>query len=90
MEELEHTAKQIKSNAEQLESVCLDKLAHLYQDKRRVRKQYQEEHTKIATKFSHVSILLCSRLPPVRYRIGIQCLECVFQICDCDKVHEIR
>nr|XP_029723442.1 tyrosine-protein kinase Fer-like isoform X3 [Aedes albopictus] len=55
MEELEHTAKQIKSNAEQLESVCLDKLAHLYQDKRRVRKQYQEEHTKIATKFSHMT-----------------------------------
>ncbi|XP_021693538.1 tyrosine-protein kinase Fer isoform X4 [Aedes aegypti] len=55
MEELEHTAKLIKSNAEQLESVCLDKLAHLYQDKRRVRKQYQEEHTKIATKFSHMT-----------------------------------
>ncbi|XP_055615879.1 tyrosine-protein kinase Fer isoform X2 [Toxorhynchites rutilus septentrionalis] len=55
MEELEHTAKQIKTNAEQLEAVCLDKLAHLYQDKRRVRKQYQEEHTKIATKFSHIT-----------------------------------
>lgn len=55
MEELEHTAKQVKANAEQLESVCLDKLAHLYQDKRRVRKQYQEEHTKIATKFSHIT-----------------------------------
>uniref|UniRef100_A0A8D8HQX3 Tyrosine-protein kinase n=2 Tax=Culex pipiens TaxID=7175 RepID=A0A8D8HQX3_CULPI len=55
MEELEHTAKQVKANAEQLESVCLDKLAHLYQDKRRVRKQYQEEHAKIATKFSHIT-----------------------------------
>ncbi|XP_058811963.1 tyrosine-protein kinase Fer isoform X2 [Topomyia yanbarensis] len=55
LEELEHTAKQIKTNAEQLEAVCLDKLAHLYQDKRRVRKQYQEEHTKIATKFSHIT-----------------------------------
>lgn len=55
MEELEHTAKQVKANAEQLEQVCLDKLAHLYQDKRRVRKQYQEEHTKIATKFSHIT-----------------------------------
>uniref|UniRef100_A0A1Q3FTM0 Tyrosine-protein kinase n=1 Tax=Culex tarsalis TaxID=7177 RepID=A0A1Q3FTM0_CULTA len=55
MEELEHTAKQVKANAEQLESICLDKLAHLYQDKRRVRKQYQEEHTKIATKFSHIT-----------------------------------
>ncbi|XP_055543559.1 tyrosine-protein kinase Fer isoform X4 [Wyeomyia smithii] len=55
LEELEYTAKQIKANAEQLEAVCLDKLAHLYQDKRRVRKQYQEEHTKIATKFSHIT-----------------------------------
>ncbi|XP_055613638.1 tyrosine-protein kinase Fer-like, partial [Uranotaenia lowii] len=52
MEELEHTAKQIRANAEQLEALCLEKLAHLYQEKRRVRKQYQEEHTKIASKFS--------------------------------------
>ncbi|XP_058455999.1 tyrosine-protein kinase Fer isoform X2 [Malaya genurostris] len=55
LEELEHTAKQIKANAEQLDAVCLEKLTHLYQEKRRVRKQYQEEHTKIATKFSHIT-----------------------------------
>ncbi|XP_050101723.1 tyrosine-protein kinase Fer isoform X3 [Anopheles aquasalis] len=55
MEELEHTAKQIRSNAEQLETVCHEKLASLYQEKRRVRKQYQEEHTKIATQFSHLT-----------------------------------
>uniref|UniRef100_A0AAG5CQJ8 Tyrosine-protein kinase n=1 Tax=Anopheles atroparvus TaxID=41427 RepID=A0AAG5CQJ8_ANOAO len=55
MEELEHTAKQIRTNAEQLETVCHDKLASLYQEKRRVRKQYQEEHTKIATQFSHLT-----------------------------------
>ncbi|XP_053679588.1 tyrosine-protein kinase Fer isoform X3 [Anopheles nili] len=55
MEELEHTAKQIRTNAEQLETVCHDKLASLSQEKRRVRKQYQEEHTKIATQFSHLT-----------------------------------
>ncbi|XP_049537877.1 tyrosine-protein kinase Fer isoform X1 [Anopheles darlingi] len=55
MEELEHTAKQIRSNAEQLDTVCHEKLASLYQEKRRVRKQYQEEHTKIATQFSHLT-----------------------------------
>uniref|UniRef100_A0A182MGM7 F-BAR domain-containing protein n=1 Tax=Anopheles culicifacies TaxID=139723 RepID=A0A182MGM7_9DIPT len=56
MEELEHTAKQIRTNAEQLETACHEKLVSLYQEKRRVRKQYQEEHTKIATQFSHVSM----------------------------------
>lgn len=61
MEELDHTAKQIRTNAEQLETVCHEKLASLYQEKRRVRKQYQEEHTKIATQFSHVSIDLAER-----------------------------
>ncbi|KFB41323.1 AGAP003651-PA-like protein [Anopheles sinensis] len=55
LEELEHTAKQIRTNAEQLETVCHDKLASLYQEKRRVRKQYQEEHTKIATQFSQLT-----------------------------------
>lgn len=55
MEEWEHTAKQIKANAEILESVCQDKLAQLYQDKRKARKAYQEEHNKIATQFTNVS-----------------------------------
>lgn len=55
MEEWEQTAKQIKSNAEILESVCQDKLAQLYQDKRKARKAYHEEHNKIASQFSNVS-----------------------------------
>lgn len=55
MEEWEQTAKQIKSNAEVLESVCQDKLAQLYQDKRKARKAYHEEHNKIATQFTNVS-----------------------------------
>lgn len=57
MEEWEQTAKQFKSNAEFLESLCQDKLTHLYQDKRKARKNYQEEHQKIATQFTNVSSL---------------------------------
>lgn len=57
MEEWEQTAKQFKSNAEFLESLCQDKLTHLYQDKRKARKTYQEEHNKIATQFTNVSQL---------------------------------
>lgn len=55
MEEWEQTAKQIKTNAEILESVCQDKLTQLYQDKRKARKAYHEEHNKIATQFTNVS-----------------------------------
>lgn len=55
MEEWDQTAKQLKSNAELLESVCQDKLTHLYQDKRKARKAYQEEHSKIAAQFTNVS-----------------------------------
>ncbi|XP_031620285.1 tyrosine-protein kinase Fer isoform X1 [Contarinia nasturtii] len=55
MEEWEQTAKQFKSNAEFLESLCQDKLTHLYQDKRKTRKNYQEEHQKIATQFTNIT-----------------------------------
>lgn len=54
MDELDQQAKQFKSNAEQIEVVC-EKLAHLSQDKRKARKTYQEEHTKIAARLNHVS-----------------------------------
>lgn len=57
IEELENTSKQIKSNAELLDTVCQDRLTQLYQDKRKARKQYQEEHSRIATQFSHVSTI---------------------------------
>ena len=60
MDELEHIAKQIKTNAEQLDNNCLEKLSQLYQEKRKARKQYQEEHSKIATQFSHVSTTIYS------------------------------
>uniref|UniRef100_T1P8M7 Tyrosine-protein kinase n=1 Tax=Musca domestica TaxID=7370 RepID=T1P8M7_MUSDO len=53
MDELDQQAKQFKFNAEQLEVVC-DKLAHLYQDKRKAKKTYQEEHTKISARLNHL------------------------------------
>ncbi|KAJ6638588.1 Tyrosine-protein kinase Fer, partial [Pseudolycoriella hygida] len=52
MEEWDQTAKCIKSKAELLESVCQDKLTHLYQDTKKARKTYQEEHSKIAAQFT--------------------------------------
>ncbi|GAB0088288.1 Tyrosine-protein kinase [Sergentomyia squamirostris] len=55
MEELEQTAKNLKCNAEFLEMLSQDKLTQLYQDKRKARKTYQEEHSRIATKFNHLT-----------------------------------
>lgn len=55
MDELEHTARQLRLNAEHLESICQDRLTQLYHDKRKARKNYQEEHNKISSQFSHVS-----------------------------------
>uniref|UniRef100_A0A1L8DLX7 Tyrosine-protein kinase n=1 Tax=Nyssomyia neivai TaxID=330878 RepID=A0A1L8DLX7_9DIPT len=55
MEEWEQSAKHIKCNAEFLELLCQDKLAQLYQDKRKARKSYQEEHSRITSKFNHLT-----------------------------------
>lgn len=55
MEEIEQQSKQIRFNSEQLETLCSDKITQLYQDKRKSRKLYQEEHQKIAAQFTHVS-----------------------------------
>ncbi|KAL9892698.1 tyrosine-protein kinase Fer isoform X3 [Glossina fuscipes] len=54
MDELDHQSKQFKTNAELLEVVC-EKLTHLSQDKRKARKTYQEEHTKIAARLNHLT-----------------------------------
>ncbi|PNF39177.1 hypothetical protein B7P43_G01337 [Cryptotermes secundus] len=55
LEELENTAKLIKQNADSVESKSLDKLNSLYAEKRRARKQYQEEHNRIAAQFTHLT-----------------------------------
>lgn len=55
MDEIDQTAKQFKSNAEILDGICSEKLATLYQEKRKARKAYQEEHSRIATQFSQLT-----------------------------------
>lgn len=55
MEDLETTGKLIKQNADTIETKALDSLNTMYTEKRKARKQYQEEHTRIAQQFTHVS-----------------------------------
>ncbi|KAK4881692.1 hypothetical protein RN001_005011 [Aquatica leii] len=55
MEELDNTSKLIKQNADSIESKTLDALNTMYTEKRKARKQYQEEHTRIAQQFTHLS-----------------------------------
>lgn len=55
MEELENTGKLIKQNADAIENKIVDILNSLYAEKRKARKAYQEEHTRIAQQFTHVS-----------------------------------
>lgn len=55
MEELDNTGKLIKQNADAIESKALDALNVIYTEKRKARKLYQEEHTRIAQQFTHVS-----------------------------------
>lgn len=55
MEEMEQQAKQVRFNSEQLDNLCSDRITQLYQEKRKSRKQFQEEHNKIASQFAHVS-----------------------------------
>lgn len=66
MDEIEQQSKQIRHNAEQLENLCSDRMAQLYQDKRKSKKQYQEEHAKIASQFAHVSLKLVDLSNPTR------------------------
>ncbi|XP_018327553.1 tyrosine-protein kinase Fer isoform X4 [Agrilus planipennis] len=54
MEELENMGKVIKQNADTLETKTLDALSSMYTEKRKTRKLYQEEHTKITQQFSHL------------------------------------
>lgn len=60
MEEIESQAKQIRTDAELLESLCSERVAQLHQDKRKTRKQFQEEHAKISSANSSVNDLISS------------------------------
>lgn len=45
----------MRLNADCLEKDTLEKLNALYAEKRKARKQYQEEHSRIAQQFTQVS-----------------------------------
>ncbi|KAF5305505.1 hypothetical protein FQA39_LY01596 [Lamprigera yunnana] len=55
MEELDNTSKLIKQNADSIENKTIDALNVMYAEKRKARKHYQEEHTRIAQQFTHLS-----------------------------------
>ncbi|XP_073995312.1 tyrosine-protein kinase Fer isoform X2 [Rhodnius prolixus] len=55
MEELDSAAKLIKLNAETVEKDTLEKVNTLCQEKRKARKQYLEEYTRITQHFSNVT-----------------------------------
>ncbi|XP_072929316.1 tyrosine-protein kinase Fer isoform X4 [Epargyreus clarus] len=54
-EEWESTSRLIKANAEALESRALDRLITLMTERRKARKVYQEDHTKISSQFIQLS-----------------------------------
>ncbi|XP_063635263.1 tyrosine-protein kinase Fer isoform X5 [Cydia splendana] len=54
-EEWENTSRQIKANAEALESRALDRLTSLMVERRKARKVYQEDHAKISSQFTQLS-----------------------------------
>ncbi|KAJ2947392.1 hypothetical protein O0L34_g17162 [Tuta absoluta] len=54
-EEWENTARLIKANAEALDSRALDRLTTLMTERRKARKSYQEDHTKISNQFTQLS-----------------------------------
>ncbi|XP_039750470.1 tyrosine-protein kinase Fer isoform X1 [Pararge aegeria] len=54
-EEWENTSRLIKANAEALDSRALDRLITLMTERRKSRKVYQEDHTKISSQFTQLS-----------------------------------
>ena len=54
-EEWENISRLIKANAEALESKALDRLTALMTERRKSRKVYQEDHSKINSQFTQVS-----------------------------------
>ncbi|CAH2040361.1 unnamed protein product, partial [Iphiclides podalirius] len=54
-EEWESTSRLIRANAEALESRALDRLITLMSERRKTRKVYQEDHTKISSQFTQLT-----------------------------------
>ncbi|PZC76967.1 hypothetical protein B5X24_HaOG203917 [Helicoverpa armigera] len=56
-EEWENISRLIRTNAEALESKALDRLTALMVERRKSRKVYQEDHTKISSQFTQALYL---------------------------------
>lgn len=57
LEELDVAAKLIKNNADEVEKETLEKVNTLLLEKRKARKVYQDEHTRITLQMSSVSTI---------------------------------
>lgn len=63
MDDCEHTARQLKENAELLDALCKEKLTQLHHDKQRARKAYQEEHSRLVAQFHNVRYITSKKTP---------------------------
>ncbi|XP_022207517.2 tyrosine-protein kinase Fer isoform X2 [Nilaparvata lugens] len=55
MDEVDNAGRLFRSNADLVEKETLERLNALCQEKRKARKQYQEEHSRILQQFNHLS-----------------------------------
>lgn len=60
MEETENQSKLIRSNADQLECLCNERLTQLIQENKKLKKQFQEELSSILSRFTQVSEIFFS------------------------------
>lgn len=67
MEEMENQSKLIRTNTEHLETLCADRMSQMCQEKRKLKKQYQEEHAKIASRFYQVNFTVNSDMHEENY-----------------------
>jgi len=65
-EEIENLGKAIRLKADCLEKETLEKFNSLFSEKQRVRKLYQEEHSRISAQFSQVCACSCLTGQPAR------------------------
>lgn len=72
MDEFECAGKLLRQNADLVETKTLDALNALHADKRKARKFYQEEHTRIAQQFTHVSYYYLFKMLIFTAR-GVEC-----------------
>lgn len=79
MEEMENQSKLIRTNTEHLESLCTDRMSQMCQEKRKLKKLFQEEHAKIATRFYQVNFTVNSDMHEENYMsLNVLFFHCTF------------